>query len=179
MKMRLSEKHSLPTASIHSGARYGNRTRLCGLGSDRSTDELTLHLLSEHPDSSIIIPFFTVPVKNIRSSSERLWRLSLSAKELISSDALIFLRRNGGEVMKYECLKLEERRIIEEMYAKGAKPGEIAERVGKCQATIYRELERGKTGETDSRFRQGYSAAVAEARVNRSYRNRGRRKAAQ
>lgn len=78
--------------------------------------------------------------------------------------------------MKYECLKLEERRIIEEMYAKGAKPGEIAERVGKCQATIYRELERGKTGETDSRFRQGYSAAVAEARVNRSYRNRGRRK---
>ena len=71
MKMRLPEKHSLPTASIHSGARYGNRTRLCGLGSDRSTDELTLHLLSEHPDSSIIIPFFPVPVKNIRSSSER------------------------------------------------------------------------------------------------------------
>lgn len=71
MKMRLSEKHSLPTASIHSGARYGNRTRLCGLGSDRSTDELTLHLLSEHSDSSIIIPFFPVPVKNIRSSSER------------------------------------------------------------------------------------------------------------
>lgn len=105
--------------------------------------------------------------------------LLLCAKELISSDALIFLRRNGGEAMKYECLKLEERRIIEEMYAKGAKPGEIAERVGKCQATIYRELERGKTGETDSRFRQGYSAAVAEARVNRSYRNRGRRKAAQ
>ena len=24
------------------GAGYGNRTRLCGLGSDRSTDELTL-----------------------------------------------------------------------------------------------------------------------------------------
>ena len=56
--------------------------------------------------------------------------------------------------MKYECLKLEERRIIEDMYARGAKPGEIAERVGKCQATIYRELKRGKTGETDS----GYSA---------------------
>lgn len=78
--------------------------------------------------------------------------------------------------MKYECLKLEERRIIEAMYAEGAKPDEIAKRVGKCRATIYRELERGKTGETDSRFRQGYSAAVAEARVNRSYRNRGRRK---
>lgn len=62
--------------------------------------------------------------------------------------------------MKYECLKLEERRIIEAMYAEGAKPDEIAKRVGKCRATIYRELERGKTGETDSRFRQGYSAAV-------------------
>ena len=118
-------------------------------------------------------------VKGKSAFWEEMWRLSLSAKELISSDALIFLRRNGGEAMKYECLKLEERRIIEEMYAKGAKPGEIAERVGKCQATIYRELERGKTGETDSRFRQGYSAEVAEARVNRSYRNRGRRKAAQ
>lgn len=118
-------------------------------------------------------------VKGFLEALLKMWRLSLSAKELISSDALIFLRRNGGEAMKYECLKLEERRIIEEMYAKGAKPGEIAERVGKCQATIYRELERGKTGETDSRFRQGYSAAVAEARVNRSYRNRGRRKAAQ
>ena len=57
--------------------------------------------------------------------------------------------------MKYECLKLEERRIIEAMYAEGAKPDEIAKRVGKCRATIYRELERGKTGETDSRFRQG------------------------
>ena len=55
--------------------------------------------------------------------------------------------------MKYECLKLEERRIIEAMYAEGAKPDEIAKRVGKCRATIYRELERGKTGETDSRFR--------------------------
>lgn len=80
--------------------------------------------------------------------------------------------------MKYECLKLEERKIIEEMYAEGAKPCEIAERVGKCQATIYRELERGQTGERDARFRLRYSAAVAEARVNQSYRNRGRRKAA-
>lgn len=69
-------------------------------------------------------------VKGRKCEFSVMWRLSLSAKELISSDALIFLRRNGGEAMKYECLKLEERRIIEEMYAKGAKPGEIAERVG-------------------------------------------------
>ena len=134
--------------------------------SNSQTQELYYH---------IEVLFVNIKYENFH----RTCSLLLCAKELISSDALIFLRRNGGEAMKYECLKLEERRIIEEMYAKGAKPGEIAERVGKCQATIYRELERGKTGETDSRFRQGYSAAVAEARVNRSYRNRGRRKAAQ
>ena len=146
------------------------------------TASIPLHdigCLCHFRNSSIIIHKTSAIVKYYFNYFCNLWRLSLSAKELISSDALIFLRRNGGEAMKYECLKLEERRIIEEMYAKGAKPGEIAERVGKCQATIYRELERGKTGETDSRFRQGYSAAVAEARVNRSYRNRGRRKAAQ
>ena len=131
------------------------------------------------PKRMIIITISRKKSRLIFSFLQKSCSLLLCAKELISSDALIFLRRNGGEAMKYECLKLEERRIIEEMYAKGAKPGEIAERVGKCQATIYRELERGKTGETDSRFRQGYSAAVAEARVNRSYRNRGRRKAAQ
>ena len=33
--------------------------------------------------------------------------------------------------MKYECLKLEERRIIEAMYAKGAMPGEN---------TVYRQM---------------------------------------
>ena len=81
--------------------------------------------------------------------------------------------------MKYECLRMEERRIIEDMYARGAKPGEIARRVGKCQATIYRELKRGRTDEKDARFRQGYSAEVAEMRVKQSYRNRGRRRAAQ
>ena len=150
----------------------------------QSQPRISAGVLSSTPVFSFLRPVKIIEknggfVNTIAESQYRLWRLSLSAKELISSDALIFLRRNGGEAMKYECLKLEERRIIEEMYAKGAKPGEIAERVGKCQATIYRELERGKTGETDSRFRQGYSAAVAEARVNRSYRNRGRRKAAQ
>ena len=79
--------------------------------------------------------------------------------------------------MKYKCLKFEERRIIEDMHAKGAKVGEIALRVGKSQATIYRELKRGRTGETGSHFPQGYSAEIAEDCVKRSYRNRGRRRA--
>ena len=32
-------------AVLDFGAGYGNRTRLCGLGSDHSTDELTLHIV--------------------------------------------------------------------------------------------------------------------------------------
>ena len=39
---------------------------------------------------------------------------------------------------------LEDRKIIEEMYNAGAKPCEIATRIGKCQATIYREIKRGE-----------------------------------
>ena len=39
------KKHSHPFGWLcFFGAGYGNRTRLCGLGSDRSTDELTLHI---------------------------------------------------------------------------------------------------------------------------------------
>ena len=40
----ISLKKALADASAFCGAGYGNRTRLCGLGSDRSTDELTLHI---------------------------------------------------------------------------------------------------------------------------------------
>ena len=42
---------------------------------------------------------------------------------------------------------LEDRKIIEEMYNAGAKPCEIAARIGKCQATIYREIKRGEVPE--------------------------------
>ncbi len=38
-----SKKQAPHSGCLFFGAGYGNRTRLCGLGSDRSTDELTLH----------------------------------------------------------------------------------------------------------------------------------------
>ncbi len=78
----------------------------------------------------------------------------------------------------YKCLQLEEREVIEEMYNAGAKPEEIAKRVGKCQATIYREIKRGEVPQLNSRCRPAYSAKLAEQRVNQAYSNRGRRKAA-
>lgn len=46
---------------------------------------------------------------------------------------------------------LEDRKIIEEMYNAGAKPCEIAARIGKCQATIYREIKRGEVPELNAR----------------------------
>ena len=72
---------------------------------------------------------------------------------------------------------LEDRKIIEEMYNAGAKPCEIAARIGKCQATIYREIKRGEVPELNARCRPAYRAEVAEKRVSEAYRKRGRRKA--
>ena len=72
---------------------------------------------------------------------------------------------------------LEDRKIIEEMYNAGAKPCEIAARIGKCQATIYREIKRGEVPELNARCRPAYRAEVAEKRVTEAYRKRGRRKA--
>lgn len=71
---------------------------------------------------------------------------------------------------------LEDRKIIEEMYNAGAKPCEIAARIGKCQATIYREIKRGEVPELNARCRPAYRAEVAEKRVTEAYRKRGRRK---
>lgn len=79
---------------------------------------------------------------------------------------------------RYKCIELEERKIIEEMYNTGAKPCDIAKRIGKCQATIYREIKRGETEELNERCRPAYRAEIAEMRVNEAYRKRGRRKTA-
>ncbi len=65
---------------------------------------------------------------------------------------------------RYKCIEFEERKIIEEMYNTGAKPCEIAKRIGKCQATIYREIKRGETEELNERCRPAYRAEIAEMR---------------
>jgi IS30 family transposase len=108
-------------------------------------------------------------------------RLLLSAKEVITSDALIFYPQKRRERRRYGMnsynIGLEDRKIIEEMYNAGAKPCEIAARIGKCQATIYREIKRGEVPELNARCRPAYRAEVAEKRVTEAYRKRGRRKA--
>lgn len=105
--------------------------------------------------------------------------ISLSAKELISSDALFFYPKTarGGGKMAGICLTLGKRREIERLYNDDMRPSEIAAAVGVTTATIYRELKRGETGELDKHFRPAYSAEAAERAVRLSIRNRGRRKA--
>ena len=61
--------------------------------------------------------------------------------------------------MKYECLKLEERRIIEDMYAKGARPGEIAQRIGYQNPMYFSSTFKKHTGMTPLEYREKSSLA--------------------
>ena len=128
-----------------------------------------------------IVQCFFALVKRAAPVCHLLRRLLLSAKEVITSDALIFYPQKRRKRRRYGMnsynIGLEDRKIIEEMYNAGAKPCEIAARIGKCQATIYREIKRGEVPELNARCRPAYRAEVAEKRVTEAYRKRGRRKA--
>ena len=76
--------------------------------------------------------------------------------------------------MKYNSLKLDERKLIEKMNARGIGACEIAEIIGRSHATVYRELKRG-SGSGKS-FKNGYSAETAEERAKLAYRRRGRKR---
>ena len=57
----------------------------------------------------------------------------------------------------------------------GMKPAQIAIELGVHRSTIYRELQRGATGETDHNLRPGYSAELAERRLRASFKRRGKK----
>lgn len=76
--------------------------------------------------------------------------------------------------MNYHYLSIEDRKEIEQRYAHGDRPEDIAAFVGVHTATIYRELERGYTGETDGNGKPGYSAIIGESKQKNSFRRRGR-----
>lgn len=67
---------------------------------------------------------------------------------------------------KYKWLNLAERKKIEKAYADGMSVSEISELIGKERTTIYRELQKGYTGELDENMRPGYSAKIAQERQN-------------
>ena len=78
--------------------------------------------------------------------------------------------------MKYKCLTFEKRRIIADMYAKGATPREMAKCIGVHVSTIYNELERGKTGNMICISRPEYNPNVSEERAQAARHRRGRPK---
>lgn len=82
----------------------------------------------------------------------------------------------GNVAERYEYLTFEDRQNIEKWHAAGDRAIDIAARLNKYPATIYKELRRGFTGEKDGK--QVYSAEVAEAAVKDSFKNRGRKRTA-
>ena len=93
--------------------------------------------------------------------------------------AFFFLfRPNETEVRptgKYRYLTLEDRKKIEAWHKLGDRPTDIAGRLSVHYTTIYKELQRGATGELDENQREGYSAELAERRLRANFKRRGKK----
>lgn len=57
---------------------------------------------------------------------------------------------------------LDDRTTIERMYNEGARVEKIAKALGRNRATVYRELNKGFTGEMDKNGRPGYRADLGQ-----------------
>ena len=73
----------------------------------------------------------------------------------------------------YRYLTLADREALESHYLKGERPQDIADALGVHVATIYKELKRGDTGDIDRNMRQGYSAKLAQLRLQKNFKCRG------
>lgn len=76
---------------------------------------------------------------------------------------------------KYRYLTFEDRKKIEAWHLIGDRPADIAARLSVHYTTIYKELQRGATGELDKNQREGYSAEPAERRLRESFKRRGKK----
>lgn len=76
---------------------------------------------------------------------------------------------------KYRYLTFEDRKKIEAWHLSGDRPADIAARLSVHYTTIYKELQRGATGELDRNQREGYSAELAERRLRESFKRRGKK----
>lgn len=79
--------------------------------------------------------------------------------------------------MKCKNLTFEDRQRLEELRNKNVSNRAIASELGVHLATIYREIQRGNTGEIDDNGQYRYSAAVAQANTRENLSRRGRCKA--
>ena len=69
----------------------------------------------------------------------------------------------------------EDRKQLEEQYKAGSALSEIADTLGVHLSTVYRELNRGSTGELDANGRAGYDAELAQKTMLDSLKRRGKR----
>lgn len=83
-----------------------------------------------------------------------------------------------GRRKHYKRLTFEERKAIEMMYRQHMDAEEIASKLEISAATIYRELQRGNTHITDINGRSGYSAVLAQNRLEYNRQIRAKRRAA-
>ena len=108
-------------------------------------------------------------IKNFYNKCER------TRKRLI---AFIFLpsaaKTEVRTISKYRYLTLDDRKKLARLYLKGDRPQDIAKALGVHVATIYKELKRGDTGEFDKNMRQGYSATLAQRRLQENMKRRGK-----
>jgi IS30 family transposase len=74
-----------------------------------------------------------------------------------------FLGSEGKEVARH--MTLEDRKVLEARYNNGQSITGIARAMSFNWSTIYRELQRGDTGEIDSNGRAGYSAELGQMRI--------------
>lgn len=74
---------------------------------------------------------------------------------------------------KYKFLSYNDRKWLEAMYLNNERPADIAAKLGVHIATIYKELQRGNTGNFDKNWRSEYSAEVAQRTITESLKNRG------
>ena len=88
-----------------------------------------------------------------------------------------FWPKNGkeGNLITCKYFTYEDRKHFEEQYNAGAALSDIADTLGVHISTIYRELNRGSTGEIDANGRAGYDAELAQKTMLESLKRRGKR----
>ena len=102
---------------------------------------------------------------------------NMKCKEEKPSKRISFFIESGVKrVGKYKTLALRDRKLIADMYAKGNRAEDIAAKIGASPATVYRELDRGATGELDDNQRPVYDAKLGERAYQDALRRRGRRR---
>ena len=71
-------------------------------------------------------------------------------------------------------LTFQDRKLIEKMYTRGNHVFDIAVALGVHPSTVYRELERGRTGRIVN-GRRAYSPDVAQRLIDHNLKTKGRK----